>query len=299
MAYDIIHPDFAELIDRHAALERLFTGCLWAEGPAWLEAANGLVWSDIPNNRMLFFDAATGAVRPFRQPSNFVNGNTVDRDGRLVSCEHGGRRLVRQEHDGRLTVLADRFDGRRFNSPNDVVIKLDGSIWFTDPTYGIDSDYEGYKADSEIGACHVYRIDAASGAVTIVADDFEQPNGLAFSPDERLLYIVDSGSSHRPDGPRHIRCFKVTDDGRLSGGEVLVADRAAHFDGFRVDVRGHIWAGTADGVHCYAADGRLLGRLLLPERAANLCFGGPARDRLYICATTALYAVTVRSQGIA
>ena len=207
MAYDVIHPEFAELIDRHAPLDRLFTGCLWAEGPAWLTAVNGLVWSDIPNDRMLFLDTKTGTVSPFRQPSNFVNGNTVDREDRLVSCEHGGRRVVRQEPDGWLTVIADRFDGRRFNSPNDVVVKSDGSIWFTDPTYGIDSDYEGHRAESEIGACHVYRVDPASGVVTIVADDFEQPNGLAFSPDQRLLYIVDSGSSHPPDGPRHIRRF--------------------------------------------------------------------------------------------
>ena len=299
MAYDIIHPDFAELIDRDAPLDRLFSGCLWAEGPVWLAGTNGLVWSDIPNDRMLFFDAATGTVSPFRQPSNFANGNTVDRDGRLVSCEHGGRRVVRQDPDGRLTVIADRVDGQRFNSPNDVVVKSDGSIWFTDPTYGIDSDYEGHKAASEIGACHVYRVDPASGVVTVVADDFEQPNGLAFSPDERLLYIVDSGSSHRPDGPRHIRRFSVTDDRRLVGGAVLVADRAAQFDGLRVDIHGHIWAGTADGVRCYAPDGTLIGRVLLPERAANLCFGGPARNRLYVTATTSLYAVTVRSKGAA
>lgn len=298
MAYDIVEPRFAELVDADAPIDRLFAGCLWSEGPVWLAAARSVVWSDIPSDRMLAFDAAAGLVRSFRQPSSFANGNTVDREGRLVSCEHGGRRVVRQEHDGGLTVLADRLDGRRFNSPNDVVVKSDGSIWFTDPTYGIDSDYEGHRADSEIGACHIYRIDGQSGAVTIAADDFEQPNGLAFSPDERLLYIVDSGSSHGPNGPRHIRRFTVAEDGRLSGGEVLVSDPAAMFDGLKVDVHGHIWAGTADGVRCYAADGTLLGRLRLPERAANLCFGGPARDRLYICATTSLYAVKVRSRGL-
>ena len=190
-----------------ARLEKLAEGCRWAEGPAYFPAGRYLVWTDIPNDRMMRYDETTGDVSVFRQPAGNTNGNTVDREGRLVTCEHGGRRVSRTEHDGSVTTLADKCEGKRLNSPNDVVVKSDGSIWFTDPAYGIDSDYEGHKAESEIGACHVYRIDPQAGDVRIVADDFVRPNGIAFSPDEKRLYVVDTGATHVKDGPRHIRVF--------------------------------------------------------------------------------------------
>ena len=246
---------------------------------------------------MMRYDECGGAVSVFREPSGNANGNTVDREGRLVSCEHGGRRVSRTEIDGTVTMIADRYDGKRLNSPNDVVVKSDGSIWFTDPTYGIDSDYEGNRADSEQGASRVYRVDSQTGAVSVVADDFVQPNGLAFSPDESLLYIVDTGRTHRPDGPRHIRRFAVDDGGGLSGGEVFAECTAGLFDGFRLDTAGRIWTSAMDGVHCYDPDGTLIGKMLVPEVVANVCFGGPKRNYLYICGTTSLYAVRLPVNG--
>jgi gluconolactonase len=295
--YEIIDPDHRRLIRVSASVERLHTGCVWAEGPAYFPAHRQLVWSDIPNERMLRFDETTGQVSVFRQPSDFANGHTVDRQGRLVSCEQGTRRVTRTEHDGSITVLADRYDGKRFNSPNDVVVKTDGSVWFTDPTYGIDSDYEGYKAPSEQGANRVYRIDPGSGAVSVVRDDFIQPNGLAFSPDESRLYIVDTGWTHVKDGPRHIRAFDVDADGKLSGGDVFATCDVGAFDGFRLDEDGRIWTSAGDGVRCYLPDGRLVVKVLTQEPVANVCFGGPRRNRLYICATSSLYAVLLPVRG--
>jgi gluconolactonase len=295
--FAILDERFRPLVKVTARIEKLYEGCRWAEGPAYFPAQRSLVWSDIPNDRMLRFDEATGETGVFRAPAGYSNGNTVDREGRLVSCEHGNRRVTRTEHDGSITVLAERFEGKRFNSPNDVVVRSDGSIWFTDPSYGIDSDYEGHKAESEIGACHVYRVDPASGAIRIAADDFVRPNGLAFSPDERLLYIADTGVSHMKDGPKHIRVFRVADDGKLSGGEVFATCTDAVFDGFRLDTEGRIWSSAGDGVHCLEPDGTLIGKVLVPERVANVVFGGPKRNRLFICATTALYAVLVAVNG--
>ena len=281
-----------------AQVERLWTGCRWAEGPAYFPAGRYLVWSDIPNDRMLRFDETDGSVSVFRQPCRNTNGHTVDREGRLVSCEHRDRCVSRTEHDGTRTVLASHVDGKRLNSPNDVVVASDGSIWFTDPTYGIDSEYEGDAAPSEIGASHVYRVDPTSGECRAVATDFEKPNGLAFSPDERLLYIADSGATHRKDGPQHIRRFQVgRDGGALSGGEVFATSDAGLFDGLRVDVHGNLWTSAGDGVHCYDPDGAPLGKIAIPEVVSNLCFGGPKRNRLFICATTSLYAVFVNTQG--
>ncbi|MEX6506437.1 SMP-30/gluconolactonase/LRE family protein [Jiella sp. M17.18] len=297
--FEVLDPRFRRLHIPTARLDRLYTGCRWAEGPAWFPAGRYLVWSDIPNDRMLRFDECSGAVSVFRQSSGNSNGNTVDRQGRLVSCEHGGRRVSRTEFDGTVTTIADAYDGKRLNSPNDVVVKSDGSIWFTDPTYGIDSDYEGNRATSEQGANRVYRVDPRTGAITVVADDFVQPNGLAFSPDERLLYIVDTGRTHRPeDGPAHIRRFAVADDGRLSGGEVFADCTAGLFDGFRLDTEGRIWTSAADGVHCYDPDGTLIGKILVPEVVANVCFGGPKRNVLYICGTTSLYAIRLPVNGV-
>jgi len=255
------------------------------------------VWSDIPNDRMLRWDEATGAVTVFRAPSAFANGNTLDPEGRLVTCEHGNRRVTRTERDGSITVLGDRFDGKRLNSPNDVVVRSDGSVWFTDPSYGIDSDEEGYQAESEIGACHVYRVDPDSGEVSIAADDFVMPNGLAFSVDERRLYVSDTGATKVDGGPAHIRVFDVGDDGSLSGGEVFATSTAGLYDGFRFDTDGRLWTSAGDGVHCLDPDGGLIGKVRLGEETANVVFGGPARDRLFVTASTSLYAVALAVRG--
>jgi gluconolactonase len=297
-SFEVFDRRFRALAFGNVHVEQLYTGCRWAEGPAWFAAGRYLVWSDIPNDRMLRWDETDGSVSVFRQPAMNSNGNTVDREGRLVTCEHRGRCVSRTEHDGRHTVLADRIDGKRFNSPNDVVVKSDGSIWFTDPSYGIDSDYEGDASPNEIGAQRVYRIDPASGAVSVVADDFVQPNGLAFSPDESPLYIVDTGKTHRDDGPHHVRRFRVEGGTRLSGGEVFATCPVGLYDGFRVDVRGNLWLSAGDGVHCHADDGTLLGKIRVPEVVANVCFGGAKRNRLFICGTTSLYSVYLNARGL-
>jgi gluconolactonase len=292
---EILDPRFERCVRAGAPIERLADGCKWAEGPAYLDG--GVVWSDIPNNRMLRWDEATGAVSVFRAPSDFANGNTLDPQGHLVTCEHGTRRVTRTERDGSITVLADRFDGNRLNSPNDVVVRSDGSVWFTDPSYGIDSDEEGYQAESEIGACHVYRVDPDSGEVRIAADDFVMPNGLAFSVDERRLYVSDTGATKIEGGPAHIRVFDVGADGSLSGGEVFATSTAGLFDGFRFDTDGRLWTSAGDGVHCLDPDGTLIGKVRLSEETANVVFGGPARDRLFMTATSSLYAVAVAVRG--
>jgi len=297
--FELYDPRFRRLHIATARLDKLYSECRWAEGPAYFPAGRYLVWSDNPNNRMLRFDECSGQVSVFRSPSNYSNGNTVDRSGRLVSCEHGGRRVSRTEFDGRVITIADNYDGKRLNSPNDVVVKSDGSIWFTDPSYGIDSDYEGHKAESEQKANRVYRVDPRNGAVTVVADDFVQPNGLAFSPDEKILYIVDTGRTHRDDAPAHIRKFVVSDDGKLSGGAVFADCTAGLFDGFRLDTAGRIWTSAADGVHCYDPDGTLMGKIRVPEIVANVCFGGEKRNYLYICGTTSLYGVRLPVNGVA
>jgi gluconolactonase len=288
---------FRSLVIPTARLEKLAEGCRWAEGPAYFPAGRYLVWSDVPNDRMMRYDETSDAISVFRTLSGYSNGNTVDREGRLVTCEHGFRRVTRTEHDGSITVIASHHEGKRFNSPNDVVVKSDGSIWFTDPAYGIDSDYEGHKAESEIGGCHVYRVDPHSGDVTRVADDFVRPNGLAFSPDEKRLYVADTGATHVADGPRHIRVFDVAEDGRLTGAKVFATCTNGLFDGFRLDDAGRIWASAGDGVHCHETDGTLIGKILVPEIVANVVFGGVKRNRLYICATTSLYAIMLPVNG--
>jgi gluconolactonase len=296
--FEPLDPRFNALYFGTAQIEKLTTGCRWAEGPAWFAAGRYLVWSDIPNDRMMRWDETDGSVSVFRQPAMNTNGHTVDLQGRLVSCEHRGRCVSRTEHDGSRTVLASHFEGKRLNSPNDVVVKSDGSLWFTDPSYGIDSDYEGDASPSEIGARNVYRLDAEGGEVSCVATGFVQPNGLAFSPDERLLYVADTGATHVPNGPRHIRRFSVNADGRsLGGGEVFATSNAGLFDGFRIDTNGNLWTSAGDGVHCYAPDGTLLGKIRLPEVVANVCFGGPKLNRLFICATTSLYAVYLNARA--
>ena len=271
-------------------VECLYAGGRWTEGPAYFPAGRYLLFSDIPNDRMLRFDELTGAVGEFRTPAGYANGNTVDRQGRLVSCEQGHRRVTRTEHDGTITVLSDRYDGKRLNSPNDLVEHSDGTIWFTDPSYGIDSDYEGHKAASEIGACNVYRIDPSTGETTVLADDFVRPNGLAFSADERHLYIVDTRQ-------KHIRRFDVAGD-RLLAGEVFATCDAGSFDGIRLDEVGRIWAAAHDGVHCFDPDGALLGKLHIPEIVSNLTFGGLKRNDLFITATSSVYSLRLNVCGV-
>ena len=231
--FEVLDERFARLPCMTATVRKLYGDCDWAEGPAYFPGGRYLIWSDAPNNRMLRYDETDGSVSVFRNPSNNANGNTVDRQGRLVTCEHGTRRVTRTEHDGTITVLADNYQGKRLNSPNDVVVSSDDSIWFTDPTYGIDSDNEGHRAESEIGACHVYHVDGLSGECRIAADDYVRPNGIAFSPDETVLYVSDTGVSHVPGGPRHIRVFDVSENGSLTGGDVFATCTAGSFDGFR------------------------------------------------------------------
>jgi len=296
-SFQVIDARFRKLALPYIHVEKLYTGCRWAEGPAWFAAGRYLVWSDIPNDRMLRWDETDGSVSVFRQPAMNSNGHTVDLQGRLVSCEHRSRCVSRTEHDGTRKVLASHFEGKRFNSPNDVVVKSDGSVWFTDPSYGIDSDYEGDASPSEIGAQRVYRVASESTAISVVASDFVQPNGLAFSADESLLYIVDTGATHQTDGPHHVRCFRVAANGSLSGGEVFATCPVGLYDGLRVDVHGNLWLSAGDGVHCHAPDGALLGKVLIPEAVANLCFGGTKRNRMFICGTTSLYAVYLNTRG--
>ncbi|MYT23231.1 SMP-30/gluconolactonase/LRE family protein [Streptomyces sp. SID7760] len=275
------------------ALEVLYTGCRWAEGPLYLPAWRQVVWSDIPNDRMLRWDEETGAVGVFRHCAGHTNGNTLDRQGRLITCEQGNRRVTRTEHDGTVTVLADRWNGKRLNSPNDAAVKSDGSVWFSDPDFGITSDYEGHRAHSEIGACNVYRVDPATGAVRLVAEGFGAPNGLVFSPDERQLFVSDTGAGC-------IRVFDVRDDGTLSEGRVFAeaAPGKARFDNLRFDDGGRLWAAAMDdGVHCYDPDGTLIGRLNVPETVSNIAFGGAKRNRLFITAETSLYSVVMGITG--
>lgn len=299
MAPFIVHdPRFSTLVIGHANLEKLATGCRWAEGPAYFAAGRYLVWSDIPNDRMMRFDETDDSVSVFRQPSNNSNGNTVDCEGRLVTCEHLTRRVTRTGHDGSISVLADRYDGKRLNSPNDVVVKSDGSIWFSDPTYGIDGDYEGRAAPSDIGASNVYRIDPRSGEVRAVIRDRVQPNGLAFSPDESILYVVDTGASHRAGLAVTISAYPLSPDGASLGPPSAFATcPEGFFDGLRCDKAGNVWTSAGTSVFCYAPDGTHLGTIPIGELVANVCFGGPARNRLYICGQTSLYSLFVNTRA--
>lgn len=293
----VTYPATFEMLDERfrvcrgdAYLEQIATGFRWAEGPVYVPAYRCLVWSDIPNDRMMRWDELTGHVGVFRQPAGYPNGNTLDHEGRLVTCEHGHRRVSRTEHDGQVTTITDRFEGKRLNSPNDLVVQSNGSIWFTDPSYGIDSDYEGIKAESEIHACYVYRCDPISGRVDLVADDFIRPNGLAFSLDERHLYIADSRQNH-------IRVFDVTNTGTLQNGRVFATCTNGGFDGLRLDDAGRIWAAEGDGVHCFDPDGTLIGKVLMPEPVSNLVFGGLKRNRLFVTATSSVYSLLLTVNG--
>jgi len=298
---DAEHHDkrFTWMINGTAHKELLFDGCRWAEGPCWSQDGRYLIWSDIPNNRMLRWvpDGLTGSVSVFRTDSNYSNGNTRDREGRLVSCEHGARRVTRTEHDGSITVIADSYKGKRLNSPNDVVVKSDGTIWFTDPSYGIMSDYEGHKGEMEQDGCYVFRFDPKTGKLTVVADDFDKPNGLAFSPDESMLYVADSACAHEPEKPRHIRAFKVGKDNALKGGKAQFILTQGFPDGFRVDSDGCVWTSAGTGIEVFAAEGDLLGRVNFPQIVSNLTFGGPKRNRLFITCTHEVYSMFVTVTG--
>ncbi len=296
-----LDPSFDKLRIGPAAVERLYTGCRWSEGPVWFGDGRYLLWSDIPNNRILKWEEETGDVSIFRKPSDFSNGNTRDRQGRLVTCQHGERRVVRTEYDGTITVLMDSHDGKRLNSPNDVVVKSDGSVWFTDPAFGILGNYEGFKSRSEIDQ-YVYRLDPESGTATVVADDVLGPNGLAFSPDESILYIVES----RGVPNRKLLAYDVGDDGQtLSNKRVFIDADNGTPDGFRVDIDGNLWCGWGmgspelDGVVVFSPEGKMIGRIALPERCANVCFGGRMRNRLFMAASQSLYALYVNTQGVA
>ena len=284
----------------NAAIERIATGLRWAEGPVYFRDGGYLLWSDIPNNRIMRWLEDDGHVSVFRANSNYANGNTRDREGRLITCEHDSRRVTRTEADGAITVLIDSFQGSKLNAPNDVVVASDGAIWFTDPGYGIFGNYEGHLAEPELPP-RVYRLDAKSGQATVVADDFDKPNGLAFSADETKLYIIDSGLTH--GGRANMRVFDVS-GGKLANGKVFAENFAPGFtDGMRTDVDGNIWCSMGwadpneDGVRCYAPNGDLIGKIHLPETCANLCFGGSKRNRLFMTASTSVYAVYVEAQG--
>ncbi|MEP2027276.1 MAG: SMP-30/gluconolactonase/LRE family protein [Paracoccaceae bacterium] len=293
--FEVNDPVFATYVIGNAPVKQLATGFDWVEGPVWCGDAGYLLFSDIPSNRIMRWTPNVG-LSEYRNPSNFTNGHTRDRIGRLVSCEHGTRRVTRTEHDGSITVLADSFEGKRLNSPNDVVVKSDGSVWFSDPHYGIMTDYEGYRAEQEL-PCNVYRVDPESGTIAAVVTDMVCPNGLAFSPDESILYVADTGAMFDPDAQRHMRCYDV--DG-------AIAENGRHFhtidpgasDGFRLDTDGNVWSSAADGVHCISPSGALLGKVLVPELVSNLCFGGRAKHQLFITATTSLYSVILNRNGV-
>jgi len=301
-AVEVLDPRFEKYRVGDAAVERLYTGMRWAEGPVWFADGRYLLFSDIPNNRMLRWLEETGEVSVFRSPSNYSNGNYRDRQGRLITCEHDTRRVTRTEYDGTITVMFDRFQDKKLNAPNDLAVHSDGAIWFSDPGYGIMSNYEGHKAPFELPA-NVYRLDPKTREATVVATDMDKPNGLCFSPDEKKLYIVDTGVPKHPSDPRPIRIYDVVDGVRLTNGRLFVNMAPGSSDGIRCDVDGNVWsaAGWAgegyNGVHVFAPDGILIGKIHLPETCANLCFGGAKRNRLFMTASQSLYAIYVETQG--
>jgi gluconolactonase len=295
-AVHVLDPSFKKYHLLLAGVERLATGMRWCEGPVYFGDARCLLWSDIPNNRIMRWDEATGGVSVYRGPSNFANGNTRDRQGRLVSCEHDSRRVTRTEYDGTVTVLIDRFEGKPLNSPNDVVVKSDGSIWFSDPPFGIVGHYEGHVAAPELPT-NVYRLDPRTGRATVVAGDIDRPNGLAFSPDESKLYIVESGVSART-----IRVYDVAGDTLANGRILIAAEPGGTPDGLRCDVDGNLWCGWGmgaqqDGVRIFDPSGKPIGFIALPERCANVCFGGAKRNRLFMAASHSVYSLYVNTQG--
>jgi gluconolactonase len=301
-AIEAVDPRFEKYRVASAAVERLYTGTRWAEGPVWFGDGRYLLFSDIPNNRMLRWQEETGEISVFRGPSNYSNGNSRDRQGRLLTCEHDSRRLTRTEYDGAITVLMDRYQGKRLNAPNDLAVHSDGAIWFTDPGYGIMSNYEGHKAPFELPD-NVYRLDPRTGEVTVVVSDLDKPNGICFSPDEKRLYIVDTGVPKHPSDPHPIYVCDVVDGVRLAQRRLFVNMAPGMSDGIRCDVEGNVWSAAGwgpdayNGVHVFAPDGTLIGKIHLPETCANLCFGGAKKNRLFLAASQSLYAVYVGTEG--
>jgi len=304
-AFEILDPRFAKYQIITAGLERLYTGARWAEGPVWVADGSYLLFSDIPNNRMLRWLEETGEVTEFRKPSNYSNGNCRDREGRLVTCEHDTRRVTRTEHNGTVTVLIESFQGKKLNAPNDVVVHSDGAIWFSDPGYGITGNYEGHKATPELPNA-VYRLDPKTRVATVVLSDLDKPNGLCFSPDEKLLYVVDSESRQHPTDARPIQVYDVVDGVRLKNGRRFANMAPGASDGIRCDVDGNVWAAAGwsgtdnyNGVHVFAPDGTVIGKIHLPEVCANLCFGGVKRNRLFMTASQSIYSIYVGTEGVA
>lgn len=295
-AVEIIDPRAARSIDPSARLTRLSEGATWAEGPVYLPSQAGVMFSDIPNDRALFWSETSGCVE-WRTPNDFTNGNTLDREGRIIHCEHGNRRIARTELDGTRSGLVDHHDGKRLNSPNDVVVKSDGTIWFTDPPYGILSDVEGHQAPQEQAGCYVYRFDPESGELSVASDAVDHPNGLAFSPDEERLYVSDTSAAPKPDGNHHIVAFDVIGGRDLAGGEVLYVMEPGLPDGLRVDEHGDIWSSAGDGIHLIDAGGSDLARIRVPEKTANCVFGGPDGRQLFITASSSLYVIDVKVGG--
>jgi gluconolactonase len=296
-AVEVGDPRLLARIDADAPLARLADGCAWAEGPVWLPGEGVLEFSDIPNDRALRWSPRAGLI-VWREPNDFTNGNTLDHEGRVVHCEHGTRRVTRTEPDGRRLVLADRYRGGRLNSPNDVVVASDGSIWFTDPPYGILSDHEGHRADSEQAGCFVFRLDPDTGELTVVVDSMGHPNGLAFSPDERTLYVADTlAATVEPTADRHILAFDVVEGIRCERPRAFAMIDPGVADGLRVDIAGNVWTSAWDGIHVIDPDGTELGRIRVPEKTSNCVFGGTAGTTLFITASTSLYAIEVRVHG--
>lgn len=293
--FESFSPVFDTYVLGNAPVKQLATGFDWVEGPVWFGDADCLLFSDIPNNRIMRWSPQTG-ISIYREPSNYSNGHTRDLAGRLISCEHGTRRVTRTEHDGTITVLADQFDGKRLNSPNDVIVKSDGSVWFSDPHYGIMTNYEGFKSEQEL-PCNVYRIDPDTGAIAAMITDMNCPNGLAFSPDETRLYVADTGRMFSEDS-QSIRVYDVGTDGVVANGREFHTIAQGCSDGFRMDTDGNLWSSAADGVHCISPDGTLLGKILVPELVSNICFGGRAKQQLFITATTSIYSIKLNRQGV-
>ena len=300
-AIEILDPRFQEYAIGNAAVERLCTGLRWCEGPVWFGDMRCLIFSDIPNNRMMRWSEDDGRLGVFRFPTHNINGNTRDRQGRLITCEHDTRRVTRTEYDGTITVLIDQFNGKPLNAPNDIVVKSDDSVWFTDPGYGIMLNYEGRVAQFELPT-NVYRLDPNTGNTTVVAGDFVRPNGLCFSPDETSLYISDTGASHALGGPAHIRVFDVQND-RLTNGRIFADMKPGFADGIRCNTDGNVWASSGwgapedDGVKIFAPNGDLIGKIHLPEPCSNLCFGGKKKNRLFMTGGMGLYALYTEAVG--